>query len=174
VLIRGLFFSMTLAFAALAQAPRQAPAPSPSQRELQENLQMGEGDVNTQTQDGDRPLDKPPSPWRAFGSLAFVLGIAGAGVWALRKWGIKRLPGSGGNRMKVEESLALGERRYVSIIKVDDERFLIASYPAGVSFLARLEGDVGPGFGRALEQHIQVQAPIPVRDMEARLKGDQP
>jgi len=174
VFIRGLFFSLTLAFAATAQSPRQAPVPSPSEQALQESMQMGEGDVNPQTQNADTPLAKPPSPWRAFGSLAFVLAIAGAGVWALRKWGIKRLPGSGGSRMKIEETLALGERRYVSILKVDEERFLISSFPSGIGFLARLDLTVEPGFGHALEQQIQIQAPIPVRDMEARLKGDQP
>jgi len=131
---------------------------------------MGDGGVNLQTQIDE----KPPSVWRAFGSLVFVLGIAGGGVWALRKWGMKRLPGSGGNRMKIEETLALGERRFVSILKVDDERFLIASYPQGLGLLARLDGSVEPGFGRELEQQIQAQAPIPVRDMEAKLKGDQP
>jgi flagellar biogenesis protein FliO len=174
VFIRGLFFSLTLAFAAAAQSPSQTAAQSPSQQELQEALQMSESDVNPQTQDAERPLDKPPSVWRAFGSLAFVLGIAGAGIWALRKWGVRRLPGSGGNRMKIEETLALGERRYASILKVDDERFLIATYPSGVGLLARLDGSVEPGFDRALEQQIQVQSPIPVRDMEARLIGDQP
>ena len=122
------------------------------------------------------PIDsRPPSAWRAFGSLVFVLGIAGGGIWALRKWGIKRLPGSGGTRMKIEETLALGERRFVSILKVDDERFLVASYPQGLGLLARLEyGSAEPGFGRELEQQIQAQTPIPVRDMEARLKGEQP
>ena len=168
--IRGLLFCFALSFAALAQSPSRPPAPSPSENELNAALDMeGEG-VNPQTQEANRP----PSAWRAFGSLVFVLGIAGGVVWALRKWGIKRLPGSGGSRIKVEETLALGERRFVSILKVDDERFLIASYPQGVGLIARLDGSFEPGFGQQLEQQIQLQAPIPVREMEAQLKGELP
>ena len=168
--IRGLFFCLTLSFTALAQSPSRPPALSPSENELIEAMDMGAEGVNPQTQE----VNNPPSAWRAFGSLVFVLGIAGGGVWALRKWGIRRLPGSGGNRMKVEETLALGERRFVSILKVDDERFLIASYPQGIGLIARLDGSVEPGFGQQLEQQIQLQTPVPVREMEAQLRGELP
>ena len=168
--IRGLLFCSVLSFAAMAQSPSRPPAPSPSENELNADLDMGGEGVNPQTQE----VNKPPSAWRAFGSLVFVLGIAGGGVWALKKWGIKRLPGSGGNRMKVEETLALGERRFVSILKVDDERFLIASYPQGVGLLARLDGNAELGFGHQLDREIQLQSPIPVREMEAQLNGELP
>jgi flagellar biogenesis protein FliO len=164
---------MAVAFAASAQSQKQEPLP-PSQPTTQEALAerldlSGEG-VNPQTQ----TIDKHPSAWRAFFSLVFVLGLAGGGVWALRKWGIKRLPGSGGNRMKVEETLALGERRHVSILKVDEESFLVAVYPQGIKLLARLDGSAEPGFERELEQQLnaEVPTPIPVRDMEARLRGE--
>ncbi|MCL1893920.1 MAG: flagellar biosynthetic protein FliO [Holophagaceae bacterium] len=168
--IRGLFICLMLSFVAVAQVPSHIPAPSPSEKELNSELDMGSEGVNTQTQE----LSSPPSAWRALGSLVFVLAIAGGGVWALRKWGIKRLPGSGGTRIKVEETLALGERRFISIVKVDEEHFLIASHPQGVSFLARLDGSAEPGFGRQLEQQIQFQTPIPVSEMEAHLRGEQP
>jgi flagellar biogenesis protein FliO len=163
---------MTLAIGVAAQSSGRSVAPSPSEIELNNAPleDIGGNNANSQTL-GEV---KPPSAWRAFGSLVFVLGIAGGGIWALRKWGIKRLPGTGGNRIKVEETLALGERRFVSILKVDDERFLIASYPQGLGLLARLDGSVEPGFGPALEHQINIQAPIPVRDMEAKLRGEQP
>ena len=157
---------MVLSFAVVAQSPSQPVALSPSETELIEAFDLSNEEADPQAQE----LISPPSAWRSLGSLIFVLGIAGGGIWALRKWGIKRLPGSGGNRMKVEETLALGERRFVSILKVDEERFLIASYPQGICFLARLE----PGFESELDQQIQLQTPIPVRDMEARLKREQP
>ena len=44
-------------------------------------------------------------------------GAGGRGLWAFRKWGASRLPGAGGSRLKVEETLALGDRRFVSILK---------------------------------------------------------
>jgi flagellar biogenesis protein FliO len=163
---------MALATCAAAQAPKQpaAPAQSPSQQALGESMDMGGAGAEAQAP----PPVKAVSPWRSFASLVFVLGLAGAGVWALRKWGVKRLPGSGGSRMRIEEPLALGERRFVSVLRVDEERFLIASHPQGVTLLGRLEVDFGRGLGDELEQQMQVQAPIPVRDMEARLNGGQP
>ena len=133
-------------------------------------MDFGGESVNPQTQE----IENPPSAWKSLGSLIFVLCIAGGGVWALRKWGIKKLPGSGGNRIKIEETLALGERRFVSILKVDDESFLIASYPQGLSLLARLDGSVEPGFDQQLGRQMQIQAPIPVREMEAQLNGELP
>ena len=162
---RVLSLSIFIAFAAGAE-----PAGQPSsQGTLAEALDLSETGDNNQTQTTYRQA----SPWRAFGSLVFVLAIAGGGIWALRKWGVKRLPGSGGSRIKVEETLALGERRFVSILKVDDELFLISTSPQGVGLLARLDGGAEPGFGSELEERMLAQAPIHVRDMEARLRGGQ-
>jgi flagellar biogenesis protein FliO len=161
---------MALASAAAAQQRGQALPNTQSQQDLASGGDpLAEDGANAQAPD----TSSQPSAWRAFTSLVFVLAIAGGGVWALKKWGIKRLPGTGGTRLKVEETLALGERRFVSILKVDDERFLIASYPQGLGLLARLDGSVEPGFGPALEQQMNIQAPIPVRDMEAKLRGEQ-
>jgi flagellar biogenesis protein FliO len=178
LLIRVLLIGAAIATMAAAQTPRRQAAQAPpraaepaqtaAQQALDEPMDMGGEGATAQA---PAPV-KGASPWRSLASLVFVLGIAGAGVWALRKWGIRRLPGSGGGRMKIEETLALGERRFVSILRVDEERFLVASYPQGMSLLGRLEVDFAQGLGAELEQQMQVQAPIPVRDMEARLKGE--
>jgi flagellar biogenesis protein FliO len=167
---RVLILGALIAFSAAGQTPGRNPQPSPSQNELNAPVDFGSESVNPQTQE----INSPPSAWRSLGSLIFVLAIAGGGVWALRKWGLKKLPGSGGTRIKVEETLALGERRFVSILKVDDESFLIASYPQGLSLLARLDGSVEPGFDQQLDQQMHIQAPIPVREMEAQLNGELP
>jgi len=103
-----------------------------------------------------------------------VSGLAVGGLWAFRRWGANRLPGSGGTRMKVEETLALGDRRFVSILRVDDERFLVALSPQGVNLMTRLEPDGGtPGFEQTLEQQVNLTTPMAVRDMEAMLKREQ-
>jgi flagellar biogenesis protein FliO len=168
--IRSLIICLSLAFAASAQTPGRQVEPSQSERELAgQPIDLGSGTSDS----GTLETPKAPSAWRSLGSLVFVLAIFGGGVWALRKWGLKRLPGSGGNRMKIEETLALGERRYVSILKVDDERFLIASYPQGIGLLGRLDGSAEPGFGAELDQQMDIQTPIPVKEMEARLMGEQ-
>ena len=114
-------------------AHAQATAPSPSEKELQAPLVLDDGKPTP----GARS-EAGPSGWRAFGSMLVVLGLAGGGLWAFRRWGAKRLPGSGGSRLNVEETLALGDRRFVSILRADDETFLIALGPQGATLLARL------------------------------------
>jgi flagellar biogenesis protein FliO len=178
LLVRVLFISIALAAGAAAQSPKRAAPPAPRQSaELEptpaqqglagELMDMGGEGASVQA---PAPV-QPPSAWKSFASLVLVLGIAGGGVWALRKWGVKRLPGSGGSRMKIEETLAMGERRFVSILRVDEERFLVASHPQGMSLLGRLEVNFEQGLGAEMEQQMEVQAPIQVRDMEARLNG---
>lgn len=131
------------------------------------------------------PTDEKPTPgalsnsrgggWSAFGSVVLVLGLAGGGLWAFRKWGVKRMPGTGGSRLKVEETLSLGDRRFVSILRADDEKFLIALSPQSISLLARLdsfEAPETPGFERVLDRQIELNRPMPVKDVEAMIKGD--
>lgn len=167
-----LFALAAMGFGAMAQAP-PAPAPGPSERELQAPLSLDDGKP---TQAAGAPAPGP-SGWRALGSLLLVSGLAGGGLWAFRKWGAHKLPGSGGSRLRVEETLALGDRRFVSILKVDEERFLIALSPQGVSLMTRLDSVEagGPGgFDQALERQVNLTAPMAVRDVEAMLKRDLP
>jgi flagellar biogenesis protein FliO len=108
--------------------------------------------------------------------VVLVLGLTGGGLWAFRKWGASRLPGSGGTRLKVEETLSLGDRRFVSILKVDEERFLIALGPQGVNLMARLDNvEAGgpPRFHEALERQLDLGAPVPVKEMEAMIRREQ-
>lgn len=150
----------------------QAPPPSPAEKELQQPLALD--DIKpTQGQ----PPRNEPSGWRAFGSTLLVVGLAGGALWAFRKYGMKKFPGSGGSRLKVEESLALGDRRFVSILRADEERFLIALGPQGITLLARMDGvETAPpaSFGAALEHHVELTRPTSVREVEAMIKGDRP
>ncbi len=152
-------------------APAQAPPPGPSEQALKERYVPDDGKP---TQAGSDPA---PSGWRALGSMILVLGLAGGGLWAFRRWGAKRLPGSGGTRLIVEETLALGDRRFVSILRADDEKFLIALGPQGVNLIARLDSVEagGPGnFAEALERHSDIATPMAVKDVEAMMRGGRP
>jgi flagellar biogenesis protein FliO len=147
---------------------RPAPPPTSSEKELQAPLTLDDGKP-TQGQ----LAEAPPSGLRAFGSLVLVLGLAGLSLWALKKYGRGRLPGSGGGKLKVEETLALGDRRFVSILDAEGERFLIALTPQGITMLSRLDpGDRGEPetFDNALSRQIDLGRPVPVKEMEAMLK----
>ena len=149
-------------------ADRPAPPPTASEKELQAPLTLEDGKP-TQGQ----VSEAPPSGLRAFGSLVLVLGLAGLSLWALKKYGRGRIPGGGGGKLRVEETLALGDRRYVSILDAEGERFLIALTPQGVSLISRLDpGERGePGtFDEALSRQVDLGRPVPVREMEALLK----
>ncbi len=149
-------------------AVRPGPPPSPAEKELQAPLTLEDGKPTQ----GQSPV-APPSGLRAFGSLILVLGIAGASLWALKKYGRGRIPGGGGGRLRVEETLALGDRRFVSILEVEGERFLLALTPQGIHLVSRLDPHDrgGPGtFDEALSRQVDLGRPVPVKEMEALLK----
>jgi flagellar biogenesis protein FliO len=150
-------------------APAQAPAPGQSERELQEKFVPDDGKPTP----ASAGADAAPSGWRALGSMLLVLGLAGGGLWAFRKWGAGKLPGSGGGRLKVDETLALGDRRFVAILRVDEERFLIALSPNGVTLMTRLDSVEAGGptlFSEALERKVDLNTPMAVKDMEAMIR----
>jgi flagellar protein FliO/FliZ len=143
------------------------PAPTQSEKELQAPLVLEDGKPTVQG-----VPDQGPSAWRAFGSMTLVLGVAGGALWALRRWGFRRLPGTGGSRLKIEETLALGDRRFVSILRAEDERFLVALSPGGITLLSRLEStapEIEPSFAETLARQ---EGPMPVKEMEALLRGE--
>jgi flagellar biogenesis protein FliO len=150
-------------------AHAQAPALSPSEKALTEKYEQNDGKPSY------RQNTEAPSGWRALGSMLLVLGLAGGGLWAFRRWGAKRLPGTGGSRLHVEETLALGDRRFVSILRADDEKFLIALGPQGIQLIARLDSVEAGGpqdFAEALERQSDIATPMAVRDVEAMMRAE--
>ena len=73
----------------------------------------------------------------------------------------------------MEETLALGDRRFVSILDAEGERFLIAMTPQGISLISRLDtpetGEAGT-FDEALSRQVDLGRPVPVKEMEALLR----
>jgi flagellar biogenesis protein FliO len=165
VLILGLLAGLGLGAQGADRPPQ---APTPAEKELQAPLTLEDGKPTP----GQAP-ESAPSGLRAFGSLVLVLGLAGASLWALKKYGRGRIPGSGGGKLRVEETLALGERRFVSILEAEGERFLIGLTPQGIHLISKLDpGDRGePGtFDEALSRQVDLGRPVPVKEMEAMLK----
>lgn len=165
--IRNLVLSLILALGAGFPAWAQ----TSSQQELSTPYVSDDGKPT-------QAVGSEPSALRAFFSMMVVLGLVGGGLWALKKYGPKRLPmGSGGKRLRVEESLPLGDRRFVSIVKADGEEFLLALSPQGITLLARLDGvSTAPpaDFDAALAREVDLsQGPIAIRDMERMIQGGQ-
>jgi flagellar biogenesis protein FliO len=161
-----IFIGMALGLATAALA--QVPAPTPAQQELQAPMVLDDGKP---TQAQAAPAE--PSGLRTLGSLLLVLGLVGGGLYLLRKYGMRRLPGSGGGRLKLEETLALGDRRFVSILRADEERYLLAMGPQGVTLISRLR-EPEPSFEAALQQQVETGRPMPMKELERLIQGEQP
>lgn len=79
-----------------------------------------------------------PSLLRVFGALVLVLGLFLGGVWLFRNG--RQLAFRRGRRplLNVIESRSLGGRHALYVIACDQERFLLASSPAGINLLSQL------------------------------------
>jgi flagellar biogenesis protein FliO len=75
---------------------------------------------------------------RVFGALALVIGLFLGGAWLFKNW--KRLAVQRGRapKLNILETRSLGGRHAVFVVGYEQERFLIASSPAGVSLLSHL------------------------------------
>ena len=79
---------------------------------------------------------------RVFGALALVIGLFLGGVWLFKNW--QRLTVQRGHapKLNILETRSLGGRHAVFVIGYEQERFLIASSPAGVNLLSHLPNTV--------------------------------
>ena len=96
-------------------------------------------------------LTAPPMPdaavslFRVMGALALVLGLFLCGVWLFKNW--QRLAVQRGRQPKLNilESRSLGARQAVFVVGYEQQRFLVATSPAGVNLLSHLpEAEVEP------------------------------
>lgn len=122
---------------------------------------------------GAASLAAPPFPdagaslLRVTGALALVLGLFLGGVWVFKNW--QRVAGQRGRtpKLNILESRSLGARQAVFVVAYEQQRFLVAASPAGVSLLSHLpeaeaagatavEKPAGPmSFGQALAQVLK-------------------
>jgi flagellar biogenesis protein FliO len=82
---------------------------------------------------------------RVAGSLALVLALFFGGVWLFKNW--QRMAVGRGRSLKLHvlEARPLGPRQALYVVGYEQQRFLVASSPAGVALLTRLpEGEAEP------------------------------
>ncbi len=65
--------------------------------------------------------------------------ISLARIWSALQWMVQRVSVKQARKnLKVCENVSLGEKRFVAVIQVDEERFLIGGSSGSVSLLTRL------------------------------------
>jgi flagellar biogenesis protein FliO len=112
--------------------------------------------------------DAGPSVLRVMGALALVLGLFLGGVWVFRNWQRLTIQRGRTAQLNVIETRSLGGKHALYVIGYEQERFLLASSPAGVNLLSHLpsaeEKDApaeakttahAPSFAQALAQVLK-------------------
>lgn len=75
-----------------------------------------------------------------------------SGIWRSAVWkSWVRRTRSKGKTLAVRETAALGDRRFVSVIQFERQRFLVGSSPSSVTLLAQLPDDSSSGEGSGKE-----------------------
>ena len=101
------------------------------------------------------------------GALALVLGIFLAGAWLFRNWQRLTVRRGRAPKLNVLEIRSLGGRQSIYVVGYEQERFLLASSPAGVNFLTHL-----PSAGSESESAAETKPGIPFSQALAQvLKG---
>ena len=99
---------------------------------------------------------------RVLGALALVLALFFAGVWLFRNWQRLTIQRGRTPQLQILEMKSLGNRQAILVVGFQQQRMLLSSSPAGVTFLSHLpageaeqgmaEGVATPTFGEALQQ----------------------
>ena len=103
---------------------------------------------------------------RVFGALALVIGLFLGGVWLVKNWQRLSVQRGRAPKLNILETRSLGGRHAVFVVGYEQERFLIASSPAGVSLLSHLpnaaedetpapEKTTPPSFAQALTRVLK-------------------
>ncbi len=80
-------------------------------------------------------------------SFAWVAQLRQVGAWLRQQPVLQpRL-----RRLQVQETVQLGDKRFVSILRVDGQQFLIGGGAAGVTLLAQMQPETAPAFAAVLE-----------------------
>lgn len=105
---------------------------------------------------------------RVTGSLAIVLGIFLGGVWLYKNWQRLALQRGHAPKLNILETRPLGARQSIFVVGYEQQRFLVATSPAGVNLVSHL-----PDAAAAAEEPAEKPAgPMPFAQALAQvLKG---
>jgi len=106
--------------------------------------------VPAATAAASQPVEPAPSSdfslIRTIGALGLVISLIVIGFWGARRYAphlFNRQPGE--HRMKVVETLPMGDKRSIALVQVDDSYFLVGNTSSQISLLARLPWEFSLG-----------------------------
>jgi len=108
--------------------------------------QKEEPEVDTLAKQTEVPADLEMRPTTEPQRRSILKRLAGALVWARKHMGYSPAR----KRLRVCETVSLGEKRFVAVIEVDGEQFLVGGAASSVATLARLEPS--PQFAEVLRR----------------------
>ena len=91
---------------------------------------------------GDGGPDLGLAVFKMLGALALVLGVFALGIYALRRFGVMPVSGSG-DVLRIERVVSLGHRSRLTVVRAGDRRLLLGVTPGSIRRLA----DLGPATG---------------------------
>ena len=74
---------------------------------------------------------------RIIGSLILVFGLMGALLWGLRRMQMKIGPALPGRRLQVLESVSVGPRQKIALVRVDGQEVLVGLSPGQMTALGQ-------------------------------------
>ena len=119
------------------------------------------GETNQFPISGTPLPDAGASILRVLGALTLVVALFLIGVWVVKRWQQLWLPVGRIQRLKVLEVRSLGARQALYVIGYEQQRFLVAASPTGLSLLTTLPEATGepaaiqkpaPSFADSLRQ----------------------
>ena len=74
---------------------------------------------------------------RIIGSLLLVFGLMGALLWGLRRMQMKIGPAMPGRRLLIVETVGVGPRQKMALVRVDGQEFLVGLSPGQMTALGQ-------------------------------------
>ena len=84
----------------------------------------------------------------------------------------RRVERSGDRRLRVAETVSLGEKRFVAVVQVDGRHFLLAGGPTNIALLAQL--DTNEPFENVLKKTMTVPSKQPAKRKRPAKRANKP
>ncbi len=120
--------------------------------------------MKTQRALASTPAAKPTLPFPVFPGGASLKPLQNSNGLLSRIWGwfkARQLAHSSDRRLRVAASASLGEKRFVALIQIDDQQFLVGGGSTNVVLLAQVNAK--EQFGVMVKEHMSAPKPRPAK-----------